>query len=693
MSTTNNLDEFAIQELKEIEDLYNEDLELHLLNEEDTNLEDMLSSECNLTTKSIFALKKLIKQLPNGEIRPHQLILIARISKSIESKDDSLMQAGTGVGKSISYLIPAIISGRKCFVSTSTKQLTSQLTEKDLPLLKKYLFPNLEFSGLQSLTNYICPKRLTDLMEEAELDENLFKNTRGDDYKAIKEVIPKYQEYLKSNMNPEEFTIESLGCNCESFQCAGSSCVRGCKFKGKPYCPVNRIVNQVLKSDVVVTNHAYVSRMLVTTSKNKEKELGILKGRNLWICDEAHDLEGYAERAFSTELHAGTLKFVYLPKLERYVTSNVMEDTFRNRYIEYDKILKSQNVELDDDMRYWDASELTTDVRAVGLIIGNILRMLDKYKFEADLKLDSLNEGKTKFLIESDEDFLTFRDDDIEEMKRLIDRLNAIKAKLETISITGIEVKYVPTFKNIVSELAESLITLYNAHSNSNAYVTYYNIAKPRNDYDDPFKISATYLQTGDAIQAGLGYLDIDKSDLNTVNSTKINMIGVSATLCVDGSFRDTADKLGMTKLKDIHCTCEDVGTVFDYQKQGLMYIPVGIPDVKNNRKEHFEYFKSSIKKLIEISDGGALVLCTTKDETQRTAAFLDYEFKGRFRVLSAEDKEKWKSKNDLVKAFREDENSILVGTRGFFQGLDVQGDSLRLLCLNKLPFGSPRCC
>lgn len=665
------------EELNKILEQYKTDLTTHNLDEE-SQLEEVLKSSCSLSTKSIFALKVLIKKIPNGELRPQQLELIHRMSNVIETEDDGLLQAGTGVGKSISYLIPAIISGKKCFVTTSTKQLTSQLTDKDLPLLKEYLFPDLQYSGLQSLSNYICIKKYLDMFEEIQENPGLYEKTRPDDLKSVMIIKPYYEKYLLGNIKPVDFTLESTGCECESAQCSGAGCIRGCKFKNKSICPVYRLCQQIMASDVVVTNHAYVSKMLVGASKDKAKELGLLKGRPLWICDEAHDLEGYLENAFSTKLEAGVLKYVYIPKLKKYLETMVMQETFNNTFKEYDTKLKESNIPVDDECRYHSYEQLANDVRSIGLVIGRILKVMDRYRFDAENEIESKTSVEREF---------EFDDSDNEEISKCIDILLKIQIRLET--LTSVNVKYVPTIRNIVSDLANALEIFYKSSGNKESYVTYYDYMAPRHDNDDPFSISSTFLQSGEALQAALGCLDLEKSELVTVNKNKINMIGVSATLCVGGSFRDTAEKLGMTKLKDMHCQCTDVGTVFDYQKQGLMYIPQGIPDVKKNRTEHFDYFKKSIKELIKISHGGALILCTTIKETTETYHYLLEEFGGTYTVLSAEDK-RWKTKNDLVKAFRDDENSILIGTRGFFQGLDVQGDSLRLLCLNKLPFGNP---
>lgn len=673
----NKLDDLTMQEINEINDMYNKELELHNLNDED-DLSLMLDSKCSLSTKSIFALRKLIKCIPNGEVRPQQLILIHKISNIMECRDNGLMQAGTGVGKSIAYLIPAIISKRKCFVSTSTIQLTSQLTEKDLPTLKKYLFNDLEYIGLQSLSNYICPRKMAELLEEMNKDEVIFMKTRAEEYKSLKKVMPKYEEYLRGEIKEEDFTIESLGCNCESFSCSGSGCVRGCKFEGKDACPVYKIVHRTMASNVVVTNHAYISRMIVNASKQPDKNLGILKGRFLWICDEAHDLDSWLEKAFSTEVTLGELKYELLPKFQKYISDTNIEDTFNSECNTYYSIMREQFPE-GSDMIYMSGNDIKSDVLRVGQIIGALYNIVDRYKQRAE---DMPEADNTSF-----EDVFEFDERDINDISNHIEELLQLKARFDTLSC--INVKYIPTIKSITDKILEIERTFYLAHNDKENYITYFNYIQSDKDNYEPFKISATYLNTGDALQAGLGFLDTEKSTFSKVNENKINLLGISATLCVEGSFRDSADKLGMLKLKDIKCQCSDVGTVFDYPNQGLMYVPHDIPDVKTKRKEHFEYFKPSVRDLIEASGGGALILCTTVKETSSTYTYLLNELGDRYTILCADDK-KWKNKNELVTAFREDTNSVLVGTRGFFQGLDVQGDSLRLLCLNKLPFGNP---
>lgn len=699
----NTIDDYTQQELDGIEDSCKRDIGVNF-KDEPFDLDDMLKSDCKLSTKSLYALNELIKKLPNGEIRPQQIIMINKMSDIIETHNDGLIQAGTGVGKSISYLLPAIIYGKKFFVSTATKQLTSQLTEKDLPLLKKYLFPNLEFAGLQSFSNYICPRKIYEFEKDYKDNPKLFIG-REDEVNTMNILKQKYVDYSIGMTKPEEFTIEGLTCNCDGFTCSGSSCVMGCKFSGKDECPVNKLVNQVRKSNVVITNHAYISQLVKKASRDEKKTLGILKDRFLWVCDESHELESYLERALSTSLSMSGL-YANLTRLDKYYNSSNIEDTFEEKMSNYFE--KMEELEVTEEFMYSNSREIYTDIQCVENIVRGLYRLLDKFKELSRETLDAEN-SNSKYKKNQIELPIMFDENEINQLDTYFNDLKSIKVRLSTLE--DFKIRFIPTILNIITDLEDSLLTFNRAYTTPEDYVLYLNyinynknenkISKNVFEYDfgdstqsnntprEDLSIFATFLNTGEALQAGLGYLDKEKSNIETVNNTKINMVGVSATICIEGQFREAADKLGMLKLKDIHCLCEDVGTVFDYQKQGLMYVPQNIPSVKSNREGHFDYFKMMVTQLVDISNGGALILCTTNEETRKTYLHLQQELGNKYTILSADDK-RFRNRNKLVEAFREDKDSILVGTRGFFQGLDIQGDSLRLLCLNKLPFGNP---
>ena len=177
----------------------------------------------------------------------------------------------------------------------------------------------------------------------------------------------------------------------------------------------------------------------------------------------------------------------------------------------------------------------------------------------------------------------------------------------------------------------------------------------------------------------------MEKNEIDVV-PRGINLIALSATMKIGNSFDTFLETIGADK-SSIKYDHYDAGTVFDYRSQAMLYIPENIPDLKENRDLHFQKFKYETVKLINSSNGGALVLCTTAHEAEEICEILKKLFEPKIRIIYYQDS---KDRNAIIEDFRNDNNSVLVGTRGFFQGIDVQGTSLRLVCINKIPFPTP---
>ena len=208
-----------------------EQLKRFNVDEDILNWFDILEDKSiSLAKKSEVALKVLVSSIPNGEIRPQQKLLIEEMVRLLDNNKDGLLQAGTGVGKSVSYLIPAILSGKKFFVTTSTIQLSSQLANKDLPMLKKYLFPDLTFANVQSFSNYICPKRVEELKEELNANAGLKLGTADKEERDTANYLStRVKEYQSNKLKAEEFVVNNMKVDkkslCDNFRCAGPNCV------------------------------------------------------------------------------------------------------------------------------------------------------------------------------------------------------------------------------------------------------------------------------------------------------------------------------------------------------------------------------------------------------------------------------------------------------------------------------------
>ena len=365
-----------------------EQLKRFNVDEDILNWFDILEDKSiSLAKKSEVALKVLVSSIPNGEIRPQQKLLIEEMVRLLDNNKDGLLQAGTGVGKSVSYLIPAILSGKKFFVTTSTIQLSSQLANKDLPMLKKYLFPDLTFANVQSFSNYICPKRVEELKEELNANAGLKLGTADKEERDTANYLStRVKEYQSNKLKAEEFVVNNMKVDkkslCDNFRCAGPNCVYKCKYiRNKDdevdvtRCPVAAMMRKVKSSQVITTTHAYVSHLL--RNARSKSTMGTLSDRALWIADEAHDLESYVESASSIQLHLTELRN-YHHKIAEYITdetdNNVIK-VFATKLPKYSMLMEGE-----ESLQYESVDDFERDLRSLNTILNELELTWREYK-------------------------------------------------------------------------------------------------------------------------------------------------------------------------------------------------------------------------------------------------------------------------------------------------------------------------
>lgn len=631
----------------------------------------------------------LVECLDHGETRQQQLDLADQITDCINKNQNGVYQAGTGVGKSFAYLIPAILSGRKMFISTATKQLSSQIAEKDLKTLRDTIFPDLSFIEIQGMGNYLCPKRFNNYFndEERSAEINLYigKDRTYDEVKDLPdgELLPHLKNFIQEKTPEDEVRIKdikflykvkdlmnkynnqevnaetvykfSLDCsnkcadkiNVDTAYCARQ---KNCEFANSGRCPYNQLMNEIEMSQIIVTNHAFVASLLVSPNPNLE----FFKDRDLWIADEGHELENYLIKSFSKSISTSELKSF---------SDKLFSDSTKNKI--FNKI-KSSNL----NRLYYDLEQnlhnLQESLKDCAVSCGLNIDCEDK----DEKLLTEVNVLQIRNLIfqtkkATDEVIREIADEDFKSVEPIIDELSKLYK-----SLTGI-LKY------------------FGGKNKSTSYIHYLEIIKSKKELiDDNIILHSTNIKVGDYLQACLGALDpkvMEKNEIDVV-PRNINLIALSATMKIGNSFDTFLETIGADK-SNIKYNYYDAGTVFNYRSQAILYIPENIPDLKENRDLHFQKFKYETVKLINSSNGGALVLCTTAHEAEEICAILKQLFEPKIRIIYYQDS---KDRNAIIEDFRNDNNSVLVGTRGFFQGIDIQGTSLRLVCINKIPFPTP---
>ncbi|HXE41822.1 MAG TPA: DEAD/DEAH box helicase, partial [Candidatus Baltobacteraceae bacterium] len=264
--------------------------------------------------EEIFSPTGILSKASNFEYRPQQQQMAVAVARALQNREHLAVEAGTGVGKSLAYLIPAILfaisQNKKAVVSTHTINLQEQLTEKDLPMLAGVLgaLPTpvkFTFTMLKGRANYLCTRRLQKAMQQS---GNLFTSSEAEELKRIYEWSKKTTDGSLSDFDIEpDIKVWSQVCS-ERGLCSPKICGHPSDFaKDNGVCFFQRARNKILSSDVLVLNHTLFFTLL--GGINEEQEGGILFKNDFVIFDEAHTVEHVASRHIGLSVSSGQMRY------------------------------------------------------------------------------------------------------------------------------------------------------------------------------------------------------------------------------------------------------------------------------------------------------------------------------------------------------------------------------------------------
>ncbi len=259
--------------------------------------------------ETIFSPKGIFSAAKNFEYRPQQQRMALEIARTLTREDHLLVEAGTGVGKSMAYLVPAIMyaraTGKKAIISTNTINLQEQLIGKDLPMLKARLPVDFQFAMLKGRRNYVCKRRLQRAFQQA---DGLFTSPELEELKRIQAWAEETEDGSLSDLSPEpDYQVWSQVCS-ERGLCAPKLCGHSSDFaKTHGPCFFQQVRSKLIEADVVVLNHTLFFSLL--GSLDKAPEEGILFKKDFVIFDEAHTLERVASRHIGVSVSSAQIKF------------------------------------------------------------------------------------------------------------------------------------------------------------------------------------------------------------------------------------------------------------------------------------------------------------------------------------------------------------------------------------------------
>lgn len=546
------------------------------------------------TVTEVFSDEGLLAELiEDYRHRPEQEAMAQKILSAINNTQSLVCEAGTGTGKTLAYLVPALLSRQKVIISTGTRHLQDQLNEKDLPIVLKALDSPATTIVLKGRSNYLCLQR----METAINDSKDLSYKNMNDLQEIAEwsSSTKTGDINELGMIEENSFIRSVVTSTTE-NCLGQSCP---EFDS---CFVFKNRKKALESDLVITNH----HLLLADMGLRESGFGeVLPLADLIIFDEAHQLPELASNYFSKTL--GTRQLLELITDTRLAIHEEARDI----------------KEMPDAL-----SQFEKTIRDCRLIFG---RKEQRMNWQETWEKTALSIELAKLM---------------EAYQLVIDILDAAseRGKLLDNCWQRAKMHYNYIDRYIESNKEDSIrwLEIRGQH-------LYFN--------ETPVNIAETFQQR-------LG--DYDATSIFT-----------SASLAVNNNFDHFNRQLGLEE-----CASEIWNSPFNYEKQTRLYLPLDMPE-----PSHPDFFDAFIKrtlKLFSFSDGHAFVLFTSHQALNKAASIISEKIDYPVFIQGKA------PRSEILNRFRETKHAVLLGTSSFWEGVDVKGEALTSVIIDKLPFASP---
>jgi ATP-dependent DNA helicase DinG len=590
---------------------------------------------------------------PNYEYRPQQIEMLRSVTRALSENRHLLVEAGTGTGKSMAYLLPASLwalkNGHRVVISTNTINLQDQLINKDIPDLCAAMGINLSAAVMKGRSNYLCPRRL----------ENMRR--RGPDNADEMRILCKVLVWLQATFSGDRNEINLNGpierdvwmrISAEDEGCTTENCIR----RGG-ICPFYRARQAALAAHILVVNHALLLADVATGNR-------VLPEYNYVIIDEAHHLEEATTNALSFRITHSMIDRIIrelggptagaMGKILSLLEGNLppSDNAILNRYIQQITDLAFQFQSTSQEF-FRSIDQFLLEQREGGEI--------GMYAHQERILPATRTQPAWADVEAVWEECETSLGPMIDLLVKLIQAMGDIKESLPEED------------DDVVTNLSSLYRRLYDMQTNLDGMVF-----TPRTDAIYWFEISPV----GKQMSLNAAPLHIGPLMQKYLWNDKSSVILTSATLTAAGEFDYLKGRLNANEAYELA-----VGSPFDYESSVLLYIANDIPE-PSDRSGHQRAIEQGILKLCIATGGRALVLFTSYDQLKRTSRSVG-PFLSRNGIRVYEQGE-GASANTLLESFRTDDHAVLFGTRAFWEGVDVPGEALSVLIIVKLPFDVP---
>ena len=583
------------------------------------------------------------------EERPVQVELLKNIVKSFNENKIAVFEAGTGVGKSYSYLIPsalwAITNNEKVVISTGTINLQQQLCEKDLPAVEKIIGKKIKYVLMKGRQNYICLRRLNDAASILDLFEG-----ESDELKKISDFAQASATGSKSDLSfmPSENVWTKV--NSESDACMGMRC----PFHND--CFVMKVRREAAGVNLIIVNHHLLFADIESRiSGAGYADAAVLPPYKHIIFDEAHGIENAATSFFSESVN-------------RFKLNKLINQMYRHRKNSESGHLCSLSILSSNEEKAGEAFELTNKIK------------LDLTNVEIAAKDLLLNDYTMRLYEATARNFGPFLVAVGELTRSLAAFADLIRVIMDGIADEDKETPCVWESKIILRHLDAYVILLKNFGVWDEKKEDVFWIQKKRLPPD-------MIRDGGEAEYVTLTQTPLDISHLmnDGVFEQMDSVVCTSATLKSGRDFSYWMRRTGVVFAGEDRVLKGEFPSPFPYHKNMLFAVPNDAPTPDN--MQYQQYIEMALPRLIEAAGGRTLVLFTSYESLKsahRTVTACMRGFPGRIMKQGDDDNAK------LLEAFRKENESVLFATDSFWQGVDIPGESLSQVIIVKLPFTVP---
>jgi ATP-dependent DNA helicase DinG len=550
-----------------------------------------------LTMAEIFGRGGLLeKSHPGYEYRPSQLAMAELVEEAFSGHQHALVEAGTGTGKTLAYLIPAIRSGRRVVISTATKSLQEQLFFKDVPFIKKYFAPDLKVALMKGRSNFLCRQKVH-LMEGQPVLKGIdevewFAQIR--DWEKVTET----GDRAELNFLPDDAALWGR-IDARRDACTGQKCP---EFQ---QCFITAMQQRAHEADVVIVNH----HLFFADLAIRQDDFGsILPDYDSVVFDEAHEIEDVASDYFG-----------------RQVSSYRFEELSR------------------------DAEQT---MRMTGISAASLRKTAGHLRERARTFYEAFPEREGRFPFEASE-----RTAFLERNREAYDGLVASMKRMEAeIAALATKPEEILNIARRAAELRREFAFLLESEERNYVY---------------------WFERRGKGIFLAATPIDVSEILRERLFEQFDTAILTSATLAVGGRFDFLKQRLGIRVANE-----KVLASEFDFKSQALLYIPSTLPDVRN--AQFAARASQEIAGLLEITKGRAFCLFTShaqmREAHERLSGLVSYPL-----LLQGT-----APRSVLLDRFRATPGAVLLATSSFWQGVDVPGDQLSCVIIDRLPFAVP---